>query len=415
MADERPAATQPPGIVIMGEFSFPYGTGASSRVFSYARGLQANGARVKVLCVEPTDLGEGTAPSRGEYRGVPYEYTYGRRSRPAARQWRAWHKATKHLRFLLAVRGWAAQSGGLQAIIVYTRLPSWIAASWIVCRATGAVLVHEDCELPYVWAPPTAATALRRALYEHVVFKAFDGSLVISTYLEAYCRRHLRRPRTLLVPILADGEQAAGDAATEGLPPASAARVVAFAGSLDHPEVLELLRAFALVGGEAPDARLELLGVAKYKSSVPALNDEIARLGLEGRVLLQGALPREALSAHLRAATVLALPRADGAFSRAGLPTKVAEYLASGTPTVLTKVGDLPAYLQDGVDTYFAPPGDTAAFAARLLDALTDAGATAVGERGRRTAAEAFDPVRHGARILDFIAALRGERGRGPA
>ena len=58
----------------MGDFSFPYGTGATSRVFDYARGLQANGARVKVLCVEPGGWGEqlGDTAVCGQYRGVPY-------------------------------------------------------------------------------------------------------------------------------------------------------------------------------------------------------------------------------------------------------------------------------------------------------------------------------------------------------
>ena len=54
MRPARPAAPRRPNVLIVGDFSFPYGTGASSRVFNYARGLQAAGARVKVICVEPT-------------------------------------------------------------------------------------------------------------------------------------------------------------------------------------------------------------------------------------------------------------------------------------------------------------------------------------------------------------------------
>ena len=63
-------------------------------------------------------------------------------------------------------------------------------------------------------------------------------------------------------------------------------------------------------------------------------------------------MPREELFERLRTARVLALPRPAGSFSQAGLPTKVAEYLASGRPVVVTAVGDLPLYLRDGVDAY---------------------------------------------------------------
>ena len=101
---------------------------------------------------------------------------------------------------------------------------------------------------------------------------------------------------------------------------------------------------------------------------------------------------------------MLALPRPAGAFSQAGLPTKMAEYLASGVPTVVTAVGDLPLYLRDGIDAYLVAPGDPAAFGARLCEALADPDAALVGRRGRRVAAEQFDPARHGRRILAFIA-----------
>ena len=86
----------------------------------------------------------------------------------------------------------------------------------------------------------------------------------------------------------------------------------------------------------------------------------------------------------------------------------MAEYLASGTPVVVTAVGDLPLYLRDGIDAYMVAPGDTEAFAARLRDALSDPRAAQVGLQGRATAAEKFDPAVHGARIIEFIAALRG-------
>ena len=191
----------------MGEFSFPEGTGASSRVLNYAKGLRANGALVKVLCVEPigSEGGSGAQAARGEYKGIPYEYTYGRTTRPASRWLRGLLKASKYWRFLAATRRWAADTGGLDVIVVYTRLEPWIAMAWLACRLSGATLLHEDCELPFVWAPDTRATRIRRWLYEHIAFRTFDACLVISRYLDDYCRRHLRRgARTLLVPILVD-------------------------------------------------------------------------------------------------------------------------------------------------------------------------------------------------------------------
>jgi glycosyltransferase involved in cell wall biosynthesis len=414
MPADRPDAARRPSILIAGDFAFPYGTGASSRVFNYAKGLQAAGARVNVMCVEPGGRGDATlnVAARGEYRGVPFEYTYGRTTRPRSAAHRRLLRLLKWPRFLLATRRRASEAGGLDAMLVYSRSLPCIGACWLSCRLHGATLLHEDCELPYVWKTETPTLRLTRWTYQHVAFKAFDGCLVISHYLDAYCRRYLRPgARTLLVPILVDVTDVSPDEAEAG----DGGRVrqpapegyVAFAGSLDHPEVHDLLTAFAAVASEFPQVRLQLIGAAKREASLAALQARIGELHLEGRVDFPGALPREQLFARLRGARVLALPRPAGAFSQAGLPTKVAEYLASGTPAVLTAVGDLPLYLRDGVDAYLAPPGDPQAFAARLRDALADPGAAPVGRQGRQTAAEKFDPAEHGRRIMAFIGILR--------
>lgn len=415
MAAGRPVVRRRPNVLIVGDFSFPYGTGASSRVFNYARGLQAAGARVKVICVEPSGRVDTlNVAARGTYRGVPFEYTYGRTTRPSSAGWRRILRLAKWPRFAVEVRRCAAAVDGLDAVLIYSRSLSWIALAWLNCRLLGATLLHEDCELPFVWKAETSSTRTKRWLLQHVAYKGFDGCLVISTYLDAYCRRYLRPGAgTLLVPILVDvadvspgGPLAAGDEAVSTVSAAAGGRV-AFAGSLDHAEVNDLLTAFAVIAAEFPDVDLELLGAAKKKASLDAIHAQIAQLGLDGRVLLPGAVPREELFDHLRAARVLVLPRRAGAFSQAGLPTKVAEYLASGRPVVVTTVGDLPRYLRDGVDAYLVAPGDPGLFAARLRDALTDPHAEAVGRQGRQTAAETFDPAFHGGRILAFIGALR--------
>jgi len=415
MQAARPVVPRRPNVLIVGDFSFPYGTGASSRVFNYAKGLQAAGARVKVLCVDPGGRGDAklNVAARGDYQGVSFEYTYGRTTRPSSPAYRRALRLAKWPRFVRAARRWASDMGGLDAMLVYTRSLPWIAVAWLTCRSLGATLLHEDCELPFVWKAETPSTRVKRWLFQNVAFKAFDGCLVISTYLDAYCRRYLRPGAgTLLVPILVDVADVspAGPRLDDDADASTVARSgrVAFAGSLDHAEVNDLLTAFAVIAAEFPEVDLEVLGAAKKRASLDALHAQIAQLGLEGRVLLPGSLPREELFERLRAALVLVLPRRVGAFSQAGLPTKVAEYLASGRPAVVTAVGDLPRYLRDGVDAYLVAPGDPTLFSARLRDALADPHADAVGRQGRRTAAEKFDPAEHGGRILAFIRALRG-------
>ena len=390
-------------------FGFPFGTGASSRVAAYAAGLQAAGASVKVLCVEPSEDADDAVNlvTKGRHDGVAFEYTYGQTVRPEARGRRAWLKFTKWPRFFLAGCGWGRGRGGLDAVLVYSLSLRWILAARVLCRLTGAVLLHEDCELPFYWNAGRPATTVRRWLHYNVAFRAIDGCLVISTYLEELCARHLRgRGQTLLVPVLVD--------ASGPLPDVTVSDDVTFCGSLDHPEVLSLLEIFAMVAGQYPDANVRLVGSAKRESSLLALERRAAELGIGKRVAFAGHVNRDALPAVLCAARVLVLPRPSGAFSQAGLPTKVAEYLASGRPVVVSANGDLPRYLEDGRDAYLVAPDDQAAFAARLAHVLGHPEeATAVGTRGRVTAARSFDPAKHGARILEFIGELKGRKAVG--
>jgi glycosyltransferase involved in cell wall biosynthesis len=410
MVDARHVTPSGPSILIIGDFGFPYGTGASSRVFSYATGLQAAGAHVKVLCVEPSGWAGkyGNTAARGEYRGVVYEYTYGRTTRPAARWLRGWLKATKPLRFVASGRRWASERGGLDMVLVYSRSMLWLVAARVLCSMTGALLVHEDCELPFVGQADGILLRLRRRAYERLVFRLFDGCIAISSLLEDYCGRYLRPGAgVLLVPILVDVlafDADAGSLSGDG-------DAVVYCGYATHPEVLDLVKGFAIVAEANPGLRLQVIGGSLRPHLLPKLWELARELGVADRLELVGMVKRDELPQRLRAARVLVLPRPDAPFSRAGLPTKLGEYLAAGRPVVVSSVGDIPSYLRDGVDAYLCAPGDVPGFAARLAHVLDHpVEAAEVGLRGRETAVARFDPVVHGRRIIEFADGLRPAR-----
>ena len=374
-----------PSILIIGDFAFPYGTGAASRVYGYARGLIGAGARVKVLCVEPSwNIGSTlNAAASGNYRGIEFEYSCGRVSRPRSRFGRGLLRLAKWSRFAYAVHQWAAEVDGVDAMIVYSRRLRWIAAARVLCWTTGAELVHEDCELVFRFSADTVRTRLKRFAYERVAFATYDGCIAISTFLADYCSRRLRHGiEALLVPVLVDVEEfGPGDGSGE------IADRVTFCGGLDHLEARNVVETFALVAGDFPSIRLQLVGTARRSEALAGLRSLADELGVSGRVEFTGQVVREDLVGLLGSARVLVLPRPSGLFSQAGLPTKMGEYLASGRPVVVTANGDIGLYLHDGVDAYLVPPDDVAAFGERLRHVLEHPGeATEVGRRGREAA-----------------------------
>ena len=397
-------------------FSYPLftGSGATTRVHAYARGLTANGARVKVLCVEATESRDDPVNTevRGTFEGVDFEYTYGATSRPASFARRRLRNLGKWWRFFVAVGSWAPDGSGVDAMILYTRRMEWIAAARVACWATGATLIHEDVERPYAWRRDDVRMRVQRWTYEHVAFKAFDGCLAISGYLRDYCLAHVRRgAQVIVVPILVDVEEFRP---AEDEPVISETRI-AYCGSLSHPQSVSVVEAFAAVAEEFPDLTVQLIGAARRPEAEEELRELARRLGVEGRVEFAGRVPRQQLIRLLRSARVLVLPRPKGAqaeaAAEAALPTKVGEYLAAGRPVVASAAGDLARYLTDGVDAFLTPSGDTGAFAERLRYVLKHpAEALEVGARGRETARREFDPITQGARILDFIERVRRQR-----
>lgn len=140
----------------------------------------------------------------------------------------------------------------------------------------------------------------------------------------------------------------------------------------------------ARVLAKLPEARFVIVGDGPARADVEHL---LARSGLAGRVEMLGtrqdvarihrALDVEVLTSHPVVET---------------LPVTLLEAAACGTPIVATDVGSVADVVAHGATGYVVPAGDAAAFAARVLELLTDsARASAFGHAARQRAEARFD------------------------
>jgi len=395
-------------VLVVGDaFSLPDGEGATARVRAVARGLSAAGCHVKILITSPSERPDSRTSNRdgsGVVDGVPFEYTPG--TPLLSRSF--WGRRGAEV--VGVVRASLSAARGCDAVVVYTTTSAFLPLALSVsARLGGAVTVKDASELPFVYA---SDTRLRRRYHKwHVaaVQRAYDGTIVISAYLDEYFTRVSRRGAVnLLVPILVDVDEYERASAAASPEPG----MVLYAGSLGHVGELEtLLRVFAGVASRRRDARLTVLGDDMGTGRRGELERTARALNIDSMVEFAGLIPRCDMPDRLARASVLVLPRAAGAFSTAGLPTKLAEYLATSRPVVVTAVGDIPRYLRDGQDAFLVPPGDEEAFRSRLEYVLEHPeAATAVGLQGRDLARREFDYAIHGPRIARFLADLRSTR-----
>lgn len=123
-----------------------------------------------------------------------------------------------------------------------------------------------------------------------------------------------------------------------------------------------LLRAFALVAREVPEALLHVYGDGPERR---ALERQAESLGIGAKTTFFGYV--EDAAARCIEFAVLAVPSSRESFGLAAL-----EAMNCGVPVVATKVGGLPELVVDGETGLLAPPEDERAMADALLSLLRD-------------------------------------------
>ncbi|MET4094674.1 glycosyltransferase family 4 protein [Arthrobacter sp. UYCu712] len=129
----------------------------------------------------------------------------------------------------------------------------------------------------------------------------------------------------------------------------------------------DLVRAFALLAPDFPQLRLLIVGDGV---AGPALQEQVRTLGLSGRAIFTGRVPRDLAPLYHQALDVFVVPRKDLDVTRAVTPLKPVEALASARPVVGSDLPALREIIDDGGNGLLAPaasPGELARTISALL------------------------------------------------
>jgi glycosyltransferase involved in cell wall biosynthesis len=140
-----------------------------------------------------------------------------------------------------------------------------------------------------------------------------------------------------------------------------------------------LIDAFALLCRQVPEAELSIFG---YGSLDGVMGEQIARLGLGGRVRLEGRTDDS--PGALAGLDVFVLSSVNE-----GLPLVILEAMAAGLPVVSTNVGGIPEVLPKE-SAWLCPPGDAEALAGVMLQAARCGDLRERGEIARRVTADNY-------------------------
>lgn len=192
----------------------------------------------------------------------------------------------------------------------------------------------------------------------------------------------------------------------DGLRKSNVEKYIAYCGtiSLYKDGVDDLIKSYSIFYKHYPDYKLYILGPFENDSVEDVLKKQVNDLKLSSQVVFTGSIESNEIPQKLLDASILALARPDNKQAQYGFPTKLGEYLATGNPVVVTKVGEIPMYIEDGINGILAEPNNPKDFAEKLIYAAEHPKeATAIGQKGKELTNSEFSSKVQTKKALNYI------------
>jgi glycosyltransferase involved in cell wall biosynthesis len=349
---------------------YPEGSGPPRRVHVLAKGLAGRGHEVHAIIPQrfrPGPLYQEIDGVHVHWGSVTTPETWNRPADKLRARWKA----------LSILNRLAAQ--GLDWLLLSNPsldgLPLLLSA-----RLRGARIIATYDDLRARVENPTLQDRVRRVWVEtadKLIPKLTHLNLATSSLLERRVQSIAPRTPVFLFPPIVDLDlfqtQPAKGAEFRSRWGLNGEVVISYLGTFWHVEGLSVLLKAAsklLLAGEK--FKMVISGSAHEGLDCDDVSAMIRNLNLQGTVIETGWLATNDVIAAMSAADVLVVPKKDDIANLAGMPAKLAEYLALGRAVVVSRVGDMPRYLNDSEDSLLCEPGNADALAEALRRLIND-------------------------------------------
>lgn len=276
---------------------------------------------------------------------------------------------------------------------------------YFVSMIYGLKYIKERSEYPELIRSPKK---LFTKVFKHLIlpwnYKFFDGMVIMTQPLIDFYKKYTRDNCSIVkIPMTVDPSR------FEINDLKSTAKYFGYVGGLncDKDGLDILIKGFSIISSDFPDYELKIAGVPTTIDEKEILVQLVKELGVENRVHFIGGLNRSEIPKFLLSASILIMARPDSKQAEGGFPTKLGEYLMTGKPVIVTDVGEISSYLDDGKNAFIIKPGCESHLAERIEYILKEPEkARLVGEEGRKAAREYFDYSNYTRHMRDFIESL---------
>jgi glycosyltransferase involved in cell wall biosynthesis len=393
--------TPGPAIAIFLTGDFPEGKAANSRIKAIAKGLVSAGYSPELIYLWASDFNNSgiNTCEKGEWEGIPYRYINGSCKRPRYVTGKLFDsiKGIVNSGFYLF-----RHRRRIAITYVYSGELSAFFNVYLASKLSRIPVIVERTELRSSY-PFKRLSALSRQLFradEKLIRYFCDHLLVVSEKLLVHYRKLERRGKLSMLPVITDMGRFKRNEIV------SRKGLIGYIGTFGTKDrVPQIIEAFRLARLKRDDLHLRLIG---YGGENQNIKKQIEQVGLTGHVTITGQVAYDEVPVLLQECDLLVMNRDHSDYSAFGSPAKVGEYLASGVPAIITRVGDIGNYLQHEKDAYLIPPGITAKLAEAILERYAQYDKfTAMGQQGRSTCEKCFSVEANIPKLKEVVENLR--------
>lgn len=232
-------------------------------------------------------------------------------------------------------------------------------------------ILNTFCKKAYIYTEITehpdivnrSGVGNRILIYRNRILKDIQGIFVISQSLRNYfISQGIPENKIYIINMFVDADR------FKNLIKSTEQKYIAYCGAVSYEKdgVDLLIRAFSIFYQSHPDYILKIFGNGVAPDVLPRLKKLASLLNVGNSVVFSGKIEPERIPQLLCDASIMVLARPNNLQAQNGFPTKLGEYLATGNPVVVTRVGDIPLFIRDKENGFLATPDDPEDFAQKL-------------------------------------------------
>jgi len=365
---------------------FQEGNAANSRIRALANGLKKKGDQVFLFFLSSTVFNSNgiNKKSKGFFDGLYFNYLSGTSHRSK-------FLLVRIFNYLIAIINSSVllirKRKHFDIIFIYSPRFLFFGHIYILAKLLGIPLIIEKTELEQKVTTkrilPKLISYTDRIdayLYKYICTHLF----VISDKLKDHYSNFFPATKISKIPIVVDFKR------FQQIEDTSSKYSIGYLGSFSAKDgVPGIIQGFKAANQQIPKLKLNLIGFNPYKKET----NQLLKLNqLNGEVSKSGQITYEQVPQWLAKCDLLIMNRTNDAYSHYGFPTKLGEYLATGIPTICSRVGDVDHYLEHKINTYFIEPGNTEQLTEAILKRYENYEQfNEIGQKGRLVAQTEFD------------------------